>query len=298
MCLLYKVILRVGCVECYTAIEGCVCVFWWKTLDLTCLNRLNAALDEWHSETGFKWRSIGMRRLTEIMTAAIFVLSIPSFASSASFDCAKASTDNEIAICSDVELSVLDETLAAVYKEARGSVSDSERLKVEQINWIKSLGTCDGNVDCLINAYKTRMVVLDYLDGQVSMQPNSNQDHILQLNEREEMLSMREQALTTELRALNSEIERFEDEKRQFYESKGVDQASAQPSSVTQKADKTEESETAVKAASNAQSVPNYTLEPYSSQFFDYTPCSDWPVFKDPKVIQDFQETLVNLIDM
>ena len=50
MCLLYKVILRVGCVECYTATEACVCVFCWKTADLTCLNGRNAALDEWHSE--------------------------------------------------------------------------------------------------------------------------------------------------------------------------------------------------------------------------------------------------------
>ena len=34
-----------------TRCEDAVCVFCWKTADLTCLNRLNAALDEWHSET-------------------------------------------------------------------------------------------------------------------------------------------------------------------------------------------------------------------------------------------------------
>ena len=50
MCLLYWVSLRVGCVGCYTAAEGCVCVLCWKTADLTCLHRINAALDEWHSE--------------------------------------------------------------------------------------------------------------------------------------------------------------------------------------------------------------------------------------------------------
>ena len=33
-----------------------VCGFCWKTADLTCFNRLNAALDEWHSETGIRWR--------------------------------------------------------------------------------------------------------------------------------------------------------------------------------------------------------------------------------------------------
>jgi hypothetical protein len=54
VCLLFGVSLRVGCVEYYTAIEGCVCVFCWKTADFMCLNRLNAALDEWHSETGIR----------------------------------------------------------------------------------------------------------------------------------------------------------------------------------------------------------------------------------------------------
>ena len=51
MCLLYGGSLRVGCVERYTATDDCVCVLCWKTADLTCLNRLNAAMGEWHSET-------------------------------------------------------------------------------------------------------------------------------------------------------------------------------------------------------------------------------------------------------
>ena len=216
MCLLYGVNLRVGCVEYYTATEGCVCVFYWKTTDLVCLNRLNAALDEWHSETGLKWRSIGMKRLTKIMTATMFACSIPTFAAAASFNCAKASTANEIAICSDDELSTLDEALAAIYKQARSSVSDAKRLKTEQVNWIKSLGTCNGNVDCLISAYDTRILILDYLDGTIAVKSYSLQDRISQLNEQEEILVLRENALTTELRALNSEIERFEEEKLAF----------------------------------------------------------------------------------
>ena len=56
MCLLYGVCLRVGSVEYYTVCEGCVCVFCWKTADLVCLTRLNAALDEWHSEAGIRRR--------------------------------------------------------------------------------------------------------------------------------------------------------------------------------------------------------------------------------------------------
>lgn len=152
-----------------------------------------------------------MMRLTNLMTAVTFACIIPTFGAAASFNCAKASTANEIAICSDDELSTLDETLAAVYKQARGSVSDAKSLKDEQFNWIKILVTCDDNVDCLISAYDNRILVLDYSDGQVSMQLNFSQNRPLQLDEREEMLSMREQALTTELRALNSAIEAFEE---------------------------------------------------------------------------------------
>ena len=222
MCLLYGVCLRVGCVEYYTVCEGCVCVFCWKTADLVRLTGLNAALAEWHSETGLKWRSIGMKRLTKIMTAIMFACSIPIFAAAASFNCSKASTANEIAICSDDELSSLDETLAAVYKQARGSVSDAKRLKSEQINWIKSLGTCDGNAVCLISAYKTRIVILDYLDGKIAVKVDPLQDRITQLNEREEILAQRENAFTTELRALDSEIERFEEEKLAFANAKNA----------------------------------------------------------------------------
>ena len=54
VCMLYGVSLRVGRVECYTATEGCVCVFCWKTANLVCLDRLNAALDECHSEAWFR----------------------------------------------------------------------------------------------------------------------------------------------------------------------------------------------------------------------------------------------------
>ena len=212
-----------------------------------CLNRLNAALDEWHSETGLKWRSIEMKRLTKIMTATMFACSIPTFAAAASFNCSKASTANEIAICSDDELSSLDETLAAVYKQARGSVSDAKRLKSEQINWIKSLGTCDGNAVCLISAYKTRMVVLDYLDGKIAVKVDPLQDRITQLNEREEILAQRENAFTTELRALDSELERFEEEKLAFANAKNAPLKVEEVSEEVPKTDNTSVKATEIK---------------------------------------------------
>ncbi|MDC0136289.1 hypothetical protein OAI26_06455 [Sulfitobacter sp.] len=172
-----------------------------------------------------------MKNLVRFITATAFACGIPIFADAASFNCAKASTANEIAICSDDELSTLDETLAAVYKQARGSVSDAKRLKGEQVNWIKSLGTCDGNVDCLISAYRSRILVLDYLDGQVAVTLDPLQAQVAQLNQREEILAQRENALTTELRALNAEIERFEEEKLAFANTKDSNSAVEQTNS-------------------------------------------------------------------
>jgi len=50
-----------------------VCVFCWKTADLSCLNNLNAALVEWHSETWFRRRR-DMHKLKAAIL--IFILSI------------------------------------------------------------------------------------------------------------------------------------------------------------------------------------------------------------------------------
>ena len=63
MWLLYGASLRVRCVGRYTAKEGCVCVFCWKTADLTCLYSLNAALDEWHSETWVRRGEANMKEM-------------------------------------------------------------------------------------------------------------------------------------------------------------------------------------------------------------------------------------------
>ena len=60
-----------------------------------------------------------------------------SLSNAASFNCNKASTKNEIAICSDPELSTLDEVLAATYKQTRGIVSDANKLKNELRNYKK-----------------------------------------------------------------------------------------------------------------------------------------------------------------
>ena len=75
MCLRYAVSLRVECVECYTATEGCVCVLCWKTADLTCLNGLNAALYEWHSETWIRRKRFEMLKKMALMGMGVLLAS-------------------------------------------------------------------------------------------------------------------------------------------------------------------------------------------------------------------------------
>ena len=60
-------------------------------------------------------------------------------APAASFDCGKAETKIERAICADPKLSALDDELAKVYKEALGLASDQTAFKKAQHDWLKEV---------------------------------------------------------------------------------------------------------------------------------------------------------------
>ena len=87
-----------------------------------------------------------------------------SVANSASFDCQKASSINEKAVCSNPALSKLDDDLLAAYKLAVSSSSDPTEIKLSQRAWLKETKQCESNpsstVSCLTNAYSSRIVVL------------------------------------------------------------------------------------------------------------------------------------------
>ena len=55
------------------------------------------------------------RYLKTLLVSLVVTLATITFGNAASFDCSKATTETEIAICSDPELSALDETLT--YKD-------------------------------------------------------------------------------------------------------------------------------------------------------------------------------------
>ena len=70
----------------------------------------------------------------------------------ASFDCAKASTFVEKAICTDKQLSSLDDQLAGLYKAARAANVNAATVEADQKVWLSSRDQCI-DAACLKKAY-------------------------------------------------------------------------------------------------------------------------------------------------
>ncbi len=85
---------------------------------------------------------------------------LTSFANSASFDCSKASSPLEKAICSNPNLSALDDQMAQAYKDARAKSSNQDQLKSDQITWIKGARQCASDSACIEKSYKERLATL------------------------------------------------------------------------------------------------------------------------------------------
>lgn len=83
--------------------------------------------------------------------------------SAASFDCTKASTVIEKAICSDTELSKIDEDMSAIYAKVYAINPD---IKSSQRDWLKNIKQCGDEpnvVSCLKEAYRIRLSGLNQL---------------------------------------------------------------------------------------------------------------------------------------
>lgn len=97
----------------------------------------------------------------KIKHIAFGLLMLPLSAYSASFDCEKASTLIENAICNDTELSTLDDSLLFTYKQALAKAGNSENIKQDQKNWLKNTRNKCKNVDCLKKVYQERIELLN-----------------------------------------------------------------------------------------------------------------------------------------
>ena len=89
-----------------------------------------------------------------------------------SFDCDKASTPTEYAICASDDLSALDRKLSAAYKAVKGGLEKGSEaamtLGPEQRQWNKERSsTCGGDVACLSRMYRERILAVDWEVGGV-----------------------------------------------------------------------------------------------------------------------------------
>ncbi len=100
----------------------------------------------------------------KIWIAALFLIVGVANVSAASFDCGKASSKTEKAICSDSELSKLDEDLAASYKEMLKIHPVPEYIKARQRDWLALNKYCDAKKlnECLKKNYKEQVAKLQF----------------------------------------------------------------------------------------------------------------------------------------
>ncbi len=96
--------------------------------------------------------------LLSLLAAFALLLSMPSHA--AGFDCAKAASVTEKAICSDSKLSKLDGDLAVAWNTALDLAIDSAPMKSSQLQWLKRRNSCGGNTACLTASYDERLAAL------------------------------------------------------------------------------------------------------------------------------------------
>lgn len=82
----------------------------------------------------------------------------------ASFDCAKADTKVELAICAKEELSDLDSQMMQSYDSALANFNDPNSLKSKQRLWLKNIRNNCLNSDCLTNVYRKRIEELDSIN--------------------------------------------------------------------------------------------------------------------------------------
>ena len=89
-----------------------------------------------------------------------FILGFCNFVFSASFDCSKLLSDVENMICSNSELSSLDDNLSKIYKKTLDVTENKEYLKSEQKIWVKKRNECK-SIDCLRESYNNRIINLN-----------------------------------------------------------------------------------------------------------------------------------------
>ena len=104
--------------------------------------------------------------LKSFSLALLLSVGLGSVGKAASFDCNKATTETEIAICGDPELSALDELMGFTYRQYLTYESwlsfEKDKSKIIQIqrDWINQRNKCQSNTFCLFKHYQRQIFFL------------------------------------------------------------------------------------------------------------------------------------------
>ena len=103
--------------------------------------------------------SLRLNQLLSLLSAGALLLVSPS-GHAASFDCAKANSVTEKAICADGKLSKLDSDLSVTWKNASDVAIDPAAMKSSQLQWLKLRDACGADISCLSARYNERLAAL------------------------------------------------------------------------------------------------------------------------------------------
>src|ERR1700733_7538286 len=98
-------------------------------------------------------------RIVRVICGTALLLGMPAGVGAASFNCAKASSSNELMICADPQLSLMDNDLATLYRAARAAASDPTAFKKETNDEWRKREACV-YCACLIAWYQRRSIPL------------------------------------------------------------------------------------------------------------------------------------------
>ncbi|WP_051543447.1 SH3 domain-containing protein [Thiothrix lacustris] len=114
------------------------------------------------------------KNIQGFLLGAVLLLPLHSYA--ASFNCAKAKTWSEKTVCNTKQLSHLDELLAASFQKALDGTRDKAALKAEEGEWLTTERNACTDVDCLKEAYTSRLAVLNNKIANAEEAPATESD--------------------------------------------------------------------------------------------------------------------------
>ncbi|WP_246043987.1 lysozyme inhibitor LprI family protein [Ruegeria sediminis] len=108
------------------------------------------------------FRQVVVLSIFSSVLASALMIASQGKAGPPSFDCSRAGTPTEFAICASAELSQLDSQLATAYGAAHAAASPAERqqIKAAQVAWIGQRDACGSNAACLNDRMMRRLAEL------------------------------------------------------------------------------------------------------------------------------------------